>query len=180
VSFDWHCDDSTTAKQVRSLPLLAGPGHQPGQELVGTQEWPLHSYLEVQALPVSVCSARRHARDILHQWHMAALADAVELLVSEIVTNAVRASASLTAAERRTGRAPRVRLWLTSDQHSVLIQVWDGDDHRAVRQDAGLDAEAGRGLLLVEALSTRWGCHRPDGQHGKIVWALCLSAGCPV
>ena len=164
---------------MRSLQVLAGPGHQPGQELVRTQEWPLHSYLELQALPVSVCSARRHARDVLLQWHMGALTDAVELLVSEIVTNAVRASASLTAAERRTGRAPRVRLWLTSDQHSVLIQVWDGDDHRAVRQDAGLDAEAGRGLLLVETLSARWGCHRPDGQNGKIVWALCPSAGCP-
>ena len=164
---------------MRSLQLLAGPGRQPGQELVRTQEWPLHSYLELQALPVSVCSARRHARDILHQWHMGALTDAVELLVSEIVTNAVRASAGLTAAERTNGRAPRVRLWLTSDRRNVLIQVWDGDDHRAVRQDAGLDAEAGRGLLLVETLSARWGCHRPDGQNGKIVWALCPSAGCP-
>jgi anti-sigma regulatory factor (Ser/Thr protein kinase) len=164
---------------VRSLQLLAGPGRQPGQELVRTRDWPLHSYLELQALPASVCSARRHARDILQQWHMGALSDAVELLVSEIVTNAVRASAGLTAADRRTGQAPQVRLWLTSDRRSVLIQVWDGDDHRAVRQDAGLDAEAGRGLLLVEALSTQWGCHRPDGQNGKIVWALCPRAGCP-
>ena len=164
---------------MRSLQPLAGPGRQPGQELVRTQEWPLHSYLELQALPVSVCSARRHARDILHQWQLGALTDAVELLVSEIVTNAVRASASLTAPERKNGRAPRVRLWLASDRRSVLIQVWDGDDHRAVRQDAGLDAEAGRGLLLVEALSMRWGCHRPDGQNGKIVWALCPRAGCP-
>ena len=164
---------------MRSLQLLAGPGRQPGQELVGTQEWPLHSYLELQALPVSVCSARRHARDILQQWRLEALADAVELLVSEIVTNAIRASAGLPPGQPKNGRAPRVRIWLTSDRRSVLIQVWDGDDHRAVRQDAGLDAEAGRGLLLVEALSTRWGCHRPDGQDGKIVWALCPSAGCP-
>ena len=57
------------------------------------QEWPLRSYLELPALPASVRSARLHARNILHEWHMAALADTVELLVSEIITNAVRASA---------------------------------------------------------------------------------------
>jgi hypothetical protein len=41
-----------------------------------------------------------------------------------------------------------------------------------VRQDAGLEAEAGRGLLLVETLSAQWGCYAPegpDGLGGKIV-----------
>ena len=33
--------------------------------------------------------------------------------------------------------------------------------------------ESGRGLLLVETLSTEWGCYVPDGQDGKIVWAVC-------
>ena len=45
-----------------------------------------------------------------------------------------------------------------------------------MRQDAGLDAEDGRGLLLVETLSAQWGCYAPDGPDGpggKIVWALC-------
>jgi hypothetical protein len=158
---------------VRSLQLLAGSGRQLGQELVRTQEWPLHSYVVLQALPVFVRAARLHARDTLQQWQMAALADTVELLVSEIVTNAIRASAGLPPGQPKNGRAPRVRIWLTSDRRSVLVQVWDGDHNHAIRQDAGLDAEAGRGLLLVEALSTRWGCHRPDGQDGKIVWAVC-------
>ena len=56
--------------------------------------------------------------------------------------------------------------------HSVLIQVWDGDHCQPVRQDEGLDAEAGRGLLLVETLSAQWGCYAPDRQAGKVVWAL--------
>jgi hypothetical protein len=122
-----------------------------------------------------VCSARLHAKDILREWRLDTLADTVELLVSEIVTNAVRASASI-ALQRKNGRpppAPRVRFWLTSDRCSVLIQVWDGAAPHAVRQEAGLDDETGRGLFLVDALSAQWGCRWPDGQGGKIVWAVC-------
>jgi anti-sigma regulatory factor (Ser/Thr protein kinase) len=127
------------------------------------QDWPLRSYLELRALPTSVASARRRARNVLSQWGMGALTDTVELLVSEIVTNAVRAS-------RRT---PSIRFWLTSDGHSVLIRVWDGNHRPPTWQNAGPDAEAGRGLLLIEALSARWGCAMTAGHGGKIVWAVC-------
>jgi hypothetical protein len=44
-----------------------------------------------------------------------------------------------------------------------------------VPADPGADAENGRGLLLVEALSERWGYFGYDG--GKVVWALVLGAG---
>ena len=107
---------------------------------------------------------------------MGCLADTAELLVSEMITNAVRASALVEDQQRETGRGPRaqrMRLWLTSDRHSVLIQVWDVDHHHPVRQDVGPDAEAGRGVLLIEALSVQWGFYVPDWQDGKIVWALC-------
>jgi hypothetical protein len=40
-----------------------------------------------------------------------------------------------------------------------------------VRQNAGLEAESGRGLLLVEDLSAKWGSYRPEGSGGKVVWA---------
>lgn len=66
-----------------------------------------------------------------------------------------------------------VRLWLSSDRHRVLIQVRDGDPHHPASQHTGLDAETGRGLLLVDTLSDQWGCYTPDSQHGKIVWAIC-------
>jgi anti-sigma regulatory factor (Ser/Thr protein kinase) len=131
---------------------------------------------------VPVRSARLQARQALREWHLEAFADPVELLVSELTTNAVRASAALADPPRPAGRArraPRVRFWLTSNQDSVLIQVWDGGCCQpVVRQDAGLDAEAGRGLLLVETLSAQWGCYAPAGPAGpaglggKIVWAL--------
>ena len=164
------------AHSSRAAGLSAEPALLPGRELARMREWPLHSYLELRALPASVRSARLHARNLLREWRMEGLADTAELLVSEMITNAVRASAPIADQQRETGQGPRakrMRLWLTSDRHSVLIQVWDADHHHPVRQDVGPDAEAGRGVLLIEALSTQWGFYVPDGRDGKTVWALC-------
>lgn len=138
------------------------------------QKWPLHSYLEVRALPSSVRTARTHARAMLNEWCLSVLEDTVELLVSEIATNAVCASARI-ARQRETGQLP-MRLCLSSDRRCVLIQVWDADRHQPIPQNLGPDAECGRGLLLVETLSAQWGYYEPDGPGspgGKIVWALC-------
>lgn len=151
--------------------FLAGAGS------AGADGWPLRTYLELAALPTAVPCARLHAKNVVHEWRLGALADTVELLVSEIVTNAVRASA--TVARNGPG-VPTTKVWLTSDGQRALIQVWDGDGHRPVRQDTGLTAESGRGLLLVQALSTEWGCYTPDGQGGKIVWALCIDGDAQV
>lgn len=142
------------------------------------RSWPLRTYLELAALPTAVPCARLHAKNVLHEWRLGFLADTAELLVSEIVTNAVHAAAR--AGQRRGPGVPTVKLWLTSDGQRVLIQVWDSDHRRPARQDAGLDAESGRGLLLVQALSTEWDCYTPDGQDGKIVWAMCAGADAQV
>ena len=167
---------SPAARSSRVAKFSAEPPLQPSQELVRMQQWPLLSHIELRALPASPRSARLVTKSVLHGWCLGGLAETAELLVSEIVTNAVRASTPVAPQQRETGQAPRaqrMRLWLTSDRHSVLIQVWDVDHHHPVRQDVGPDAEAGRGLLLIEALSTQWGFYVPDGRDGKIVWALC-------
>lgn len=153
------------------------PGALPaGAETASAEHWPLRSYLELAALPTAVPCVRLHAKNILHEWRMAHLTETVELLVSELATNAVRAS----AAHAHRGQAPdqaanvrTLRFWLTSDGHRVLIQVWDGDRKPPAPQARGLDAESGRGLILVEALSAQWGCFFPDDRGGKIVWAIC-------
>jgi anti-sigma regulatory factor (Ser/Thr protein kinase) len=140
------------------------------------QEWPLRSYVELPALPTSARSARQHARSVLREWRLAAPADTVELLVSEIITNAIRAAAGIARQPDESGRAAGVawmRFWLISDGRNVLIQVWDDDNRLPVCQRAGLDAEAGRGLLLIKSLSLRWGCYMLGAQGGKIVWAVC-------
>jgi hypothetical protein len=140
------------------------------------REWPLRSYLELEAVPASVRIARSHARNAVRDWSLEILADAVELIVSEMTTNAVRASADVEGQHAASGQvpdAPRMRLWLTSDRHSVLIQVWDGDHRHPTCQDPAPDAESGRGMLLIKALSAQWGCYARDGQDGKIIWAVC-------
>jgi Histidine kinase-like ATPase domain len=188
---------SSAACSPRVAGLADGPVFRAHHELVSTRDWPLCSYLELQALPEAVSFARQHARRVLHEWRMAALAETVELLVSEIVTNAVRASgrpapdqhgasqhgasqhgasqhgASQHGASQVPGALP-LRFWLTSDRHRVMIQVWDRDHHQPIPQNADPEAETGRGLLLVEALSAQWGCYAPGGQGGKIVWVVCV------
>jgi hypothetical protein len=152
------------------------PGALPVErETASPEHWPLRSYLELAALPTAVPCARLHAKNILHEWRMAPLADTVELLVSEIITNAVRASAEHARQPQDPEQAvgvPTVRLWLASNGHCVLIRVWDPDDRAPAPETAGLTAERGRGLLLVDTLSTQWGCVAPDDQNGKIVWAM--------
>jgi len=167
---------SFAADATRVAKFPAEPANQPNQELVRMQQWPLLSHIELRALPASAGSARLVTKSVLHGWRLGGLAETAELLVSEIVTNAVRASAPIVHQQRETGQAPRaqpLRFWLTSDQHSVLIQVWDSDHHRPVLKDPAPDAEGGRGLVLIETLSTQWGWYTPDEQGGKIVWAVC-------
>jgi hypothetical protein len=138
-------------------------------------EWELRTFLELGALPTAVPCARLHARQVLWEWHLDALADTTELLLSELVTNAVHASAGLNGS-RRSGRwvpgMPPVRMWLSSDRKRILIQVWDGNDKHPAPQQPGPDAESGRGLLLVESLSAEWGSYPPEQSSGKVVWAL--------
>jgi anti-sigma regulatory factor (Ser/Thr protein kinase) len=86
---------------------------------------------------------------VLWEWGLAALTDSVELVVSELVTNAVQAS-------RATGQTVPVRLWLLSDKAQVLVLVWGASPHPPVQAAISDETENGRGLLLVEALSQQW------------------------
>jgi anti-sigma regulatory factor (Ser/Thr protein kinase) len=127
--------------------------------------WSRQTHLELAALPSAVPCARGHARSVALEWGLTDLAQTTELLVSELITNAIHASHRLTASEQ-----PVVRLWLSSDENSIVIHVWDGNSEMPVRRDTGPDAEGGRGLLLVEALGADWGAYRKA--NGKVVWVM--------
>ncbi len=66
-----------------------------------------------------------------------------------------------------------MRLWLLSDTARVLILVQDDSPLRPARTEPDADAESGRGLLIVEAVSSRWNWYVPSpGGTGKVTWAL--------
>ena len=63
--------------------------------------------------------------------------------------------------------------WLLADINRILILVWDANQHPPAPVQADEYAESGRGLLLVQALSQRWGSYPTPQMGGKVVWALC-------
>ncbi|MFF3711705.1 ATP-binding protein, partial [Streptomyces phaeochromogenes] len=99
--------------------------------------------------------ARRLARKALSRWGLEELTDSLELLVSEVVTNAVR----------YTSRPVTLRLLRTD-----VLRCEVGDDVPQLprlRQARATD-EGGRGLYLVNKLARRWGATRLS--TGKVVW----------
>jgi|SRR5215470_4884695 len=134
---------------------------------------PLQTSLVLGALPSAVACAQLHARNVMCEWDLPSVADSVELVVSELVTNAVRASTGPDGRPKYDAKTglPRVHLRQLSDRAHVLIEVWDQDPRMPVAAATGPDDESGRGLMLVEALCERWGCDTSPGWDGKVVWA---------
>jgi hypothetical protein len=133
-------------------------------------DWPLQSHLELGALPTAPGCARLHAKQVLWQWGLGALSETVELLVSEIVTNGVRASQELVAGRfggQRLAEIPTVRLWLSSDRAAVLIQVWDADHRMPERQDGGPRSRKRARPVTRGSPQRRMGVVRPEPMAGQ-------------
>ncbi|MFF3324661.1 SpoIIE family protein phosphatase [Streptomyces sp. NPDC002889] len=105
--------------------------------------------------PRSVGRARELARAQLLTWGLEALVDTVELLVSELVTNALRYGEG------------EIRLRLLRDR-TLVCEVWDAGLVQPRRRRARETDEGGRGLQLVGLLSAAWGSRRTP--RGKTVW----------
>lgn len=128
-----------------------------------------HLSIEYDPRPTAAREARAEVRRQLEEWGLADrddLVDVTELLVSELVTNAVLHAAS------------RFRLTLSAAHGVLRCEVTD-TGRRTPRVIGAGAAESGRGMFLVDALARRWGCHQ-DGP-GKTVWfelGTCGSDGC--
>lgn len=157
------------AESSTPVPVPPSPGDQ--QVLVDRLQLP---HLDMTAWPGAVTCARHHARAVLWDLGLKEFMEPVELVVSELVTNAVRASGGLDTTSRESEHArPIVRLWLSVEADSVMVLVWDASPAKPQRQELQQAADSGRGLYLVELLSTAWGCFEVADQPGKVVWALC-------
>jgi anti-sigma regulatory factor (Ser/Thr protein kinase) len=129
--------------------------------------WSLISSLELAALPTAAGSARKHARAVALEFGLSAMADTIELIVSEIVTNALLATLDVSFSGFAT---PIVRLSLESGMRGLLIRVWDASDEMPSRRYVGPDDDSGRGLMLVDCLASEWGAYREA--RGKVVWVI--------
>ncbi|MEV5958671.1 SpoIIE family protein phosphatase [Streptomyces sp. NPDC051987] len=105
--------------------------------------------------PRSVGRAREYARGQLLTWDLEPLVDTTELLVSELVTNALRYGEG------------EIRLRLLLDR-TLVCEVWDSGLVQPRRRRARDTDEGGRGLQLVGLLSAAWGSRRTP--RGKTVW----------
>ncbi|MCF1594893.1 ATP-binding SpoIIE family protein phosphatase [Streptomyces muensis] len=106
--------------------------------------------------PVEVGRARAVVREQLHDWGLDRLADSAELMVSELVTNALGHS-----------RSRPVELRLVRGD-TLLCEVDDDDHDLPTLLNAGPADESGRGLRVVSVLAREWGTSRTS--TGKAVW----------
>jgi anti-sigma regulatory factor (Ser/Thr protein kinase) len=100
--------------------------------------------------------ARRFVVDTLEGWQLASVIERAELLVSELVSNAIRHAGSGS------------RVLLVDGPAWVRIEVYDHGPGGAVLRTPGLDELGGRGLLLVQTIADRWGASRRRREH--VVW----------
>jgi two-component sensor histidine kinase len=129
--------------------------------------------LELGAVPMPARLGRALTAELCRRCGMAELVPTAELVVSELVTNAVEHAASGRDRGRgrdgNRGRPGRVTLTVSVTRRGVSIEVADPDPHGPAVRAAGPWDEGGRGTFLVAAHSSSWGWRpRPDG---KSVWA---------
>ncbi|MGW0188817.1 ATP-binding SpoIIE family protein phosphatase [Streptomyces sp. NPDC003362] len=112
--------------------------------------------LDLPSDPAAVAGARGHTSETLTAWGLEELSFATELIVSELVTNAIR-----------YGKGPiQLRLIL---QSTLTCEVFDTNSTSPHLRHARTFDEGGRGLLLVAQLSERWGTRH--SREGKVIWA---------
>ncbi|NQU38279.1 MAG: alpha/beta fold hydrolase [Actinobacteria bacterium] len=136
---------------ISALPVAFADLHQgynDGMELLAP----------VQSTPEAAGEARRMLARQLVAWGLEDAVDDLELLASELVTNAIR-----------YGKTP-VAVRLISRGSTLRLEVTDGNSRDVPTPRVALDTESnGRGLSLVDAVATTWGVSIESS--GKTVWA---------
>ncbi|MFM9369989.1 SpoIIE family protein phosphatase [Streptomyces sp. Da 82-17] len=111
---------------------------------------------DVPADPAAVSGVRADVTRRLADWGLDEAAFATELVVSELVTNAIR-----------YGAEP-IRLRLLHDRNSLICEVADGSSTSPHLRRAKSTDEGGRGLFLVARFAQRWGTRYTS--RGKVIW----------
>jgi anti-sigma regulatory factor (Ser/Thr protein kinase) len=126
----------------------------------------------IGARPEAAKAVRAHIRMMLPAWQVDDLtAETFELVVSELVANAVNASANGRRPGPVAGRqvVPVIQVCLYSDGRRLLAEVWDQAPDCPRPRLVGDLAENGRGLNMITDLGARWGWWMAGTR--KCVWA---------
>jgi anti-sigma regulatory factor (Ser/Thr protein kinase) len=115
----------------------------------------------------SVGAAREFCLATLARWGLTERADDIAVVLSELLTNALRHGVP---AARGTRPGWPVRVGLVWPARFVLCAVADPGSGMPQPREPDYFAESGRGLHVIDALSDAWGCTTP-GAGGKTVWA---------
>ena len=107
--------------------------------------------------PAAAAEARKQVRAAVYAWDVPVDPDVAVLLTSELVTNAISHEVRGT-----------VTLAITCSRGQLRVDVHDTSRSLPVVIEAAVDAETGRGLMLVATLSTEWGFYRTPA--GKAVY----------
>jgi anti-sigma regulatory factor (Ser/Thr protein kinase) len=120
-----------------------------------------HHRADLGTGPRAAGAARRLVESAVRRWELPALLDVLLLVVSELVTNAVRHG------------QPPVHLTVTRTPRQLRLEIHDDSSTEPVRSTGDqpdLDAETGRGIDIVTALADDFGCEQVK-DDGKIVYA---------
>ncbi|WP_243657701.1 ATP-binding protein [Parafrankia sp. BMG5.11] len=145
-----------------------------------------HRIWHYPADPPSAPKARHHVTAQLGHWGLGSLADTAAIVTSELVTNAL-ATSHRACQDGDDDLTSQIALRLTYSHQDVIVEVWDGGTGRPTRRATGPDAEDGRGLHLVAALSRDTGHYQARVRtavgyrpKGKVVWAALSHNAPPV
>ncbi|MET7852316.1 ATP-binding protein [Streptomyces avermitilis] len=111
--------------------------------------------------------ARHFARNVLDEWGLTPYIDDAVIVIGELIANAARHALE---PDSHDETAPTAWLGLVRRQQAVICAVADPSPCAPTLQHPGQFSESGRGLQIIEALSSSWGCSQPQSS-GKMVWA---------
>ncbi len=162
------------------IPVIPPPPARPGGDVLRSfgwlADWYRRDFLELGAVDNSPRTARGVIRERLPLWGLGHLIEVAELVATEMITNSVHTTRKY-ADDHRLPHTPSVRVWLLGGDASVAVLVWDGVRQAPVPRVAGPGDESGRGLSIVEALSSQWDFYFPDLPFtGKVTRAFITQA----
>jgi anti-sigma regulatory factor (Ser/Thr protein kinase) len=156
------------------IPWPPAPDSMPRLLPVPSAWWetPAVTTRALGARPEEARTARHFVRELLTCWGLEALADDAEMIVDELVVNAVLHGTRVGLNWTGTGVGPTVlRLCMLRRAGEVMLAVVDPGNEMPMPRQPGWGGESGRGLQIVAALSHVWGWS-PIAGHGKAVWAV--------